>query len=222
MAKSIQLKAQPRATSGTVVSKALRKQGLVPAVIYGRHQEPQTLQVSAREISNALSHATGEHLLVDLSIENGAQTLALIQDVQHHPVKRNVLHVDFLALKADEKMHTTVQVEPFGEAIGVKNGGLLDHPLRSIEVECLPKDLPEVITFDVANLNIGDYIHVKDLPISPGVEVLTDADVIVFHVAAPTVEIEAAPGESGAKAEPEVLKEKKPAAEGAAKPAAKK
>lgn len=81
MAKSIQLKAQPRAKSGTVVSKSLRKQGLVPAVIYGRHQQPQTLQVSAREITNALSHATGEHLLVDLSIENGAQTLALIQDV---------------------------------------------------------------------------------------------------------------------------------------------
>lgn len=132
--------------------------------------------------------------------------------------------MDFLALKADEKMHTTVQVEPFGEAIGVKNGGLLDHPLRSIEVECLPKDLPEVITYDVANLNIGDYVHVKDLPIAAGVEVLTDGEVIVFHVAAPSVEIEATPAEGDAKAEPEVLKEKKPAAgaDAAAKPAAKK
>lgn len=226
MAKTIQLKVQARTDSGTVAAKALRKTGQVPAVIYGRHQKPQSLQLSARDIKAALAHATGEHLLVDLEIANGENTLALIQDVQHHAVKQDVLHVDFLALKADETMHTTVPVESFGEALGVKNGGILDHPLRSIEVECLPKDLPDTLTIDVAALNIGDSVHVKDLPIPAGVTVLTDGDVIVFHVVAPTVEAEPVAGE--ATTEPEVLKEKKPeggdaAAKGdAKKPEAKK
>lgn len=225
MAKTIQLKAQTRAGTGTVVAKQLRHAGLVPAVIYGRHHAPQTLQLNARELAAALSHSS-EHSLVDLDIASAGQTLALIQDIQVHAVKRHILHVDFLALKADEKMHTTVAVESFGEAAGVKSaGGILDHPLRSIEVECLPKDLPDTLTVDVSALNIGDSIHVKDLQFAPGVTVLTDEDAVVFHVVAPTVEAEPEPAAEGdAKAEPEVLKEKKPA-EGAAdakKPEGKK
>ena len=120
MAKAIQLKAQPRNVSGTVEAKKARKAGLVPAVIYGRHLgKPQNLQLDARELKAALGKTTGEHVLVDLEITGGDKTLALIQDVQHQALSRAIMHVDFHALRADEKMHTTVPVLTFGEASGV-------------------------------------------------------------------------------------------------------
>ena len=215
MAKAIQIKAQPRNVSGTVEAKKARKAGLVPAVIYGRHlDKPQNLQLNARELKAALGKTTGEHVLVDLEITGGEKTLALIQDVQHHALKRHIMHVDFHALRADEKMHTTVPVVCFGEASGVKNlGGILEQLLRSIEVECLPKDLPDSIVVDVTALEIGDAIHIKDLPLPAGVTALGNPDISVLHIAAPAVEEVAAPAAEGAAAsEPEVIKEKKPEA----------
>ena len=215
MAKAIQIKAQPRNVSGTVEAKKARKAGLVPAVIYGRHlDKPQNLQLNARELKAALGKTTGEHVLVDLEITGGEKTLALIQDVQHHALKRHIMHVDFHALRADEKMHTTVPVVTFGEASGVKNlGGILEQLLRSIEVECLPKDLPDSIVVDVTALEIGDAIHIKDLPLPAGVTALGNPDISVLHIAAPAVEEVAAPTAEGAAAsEPEVIKEKKPEA----------
>ena len=215
MAKAIQIKAQPRNVSGTVEAKKARKAGLVPAVIYGRHlDKPQNLQLNARELKAALGKTTGEHVLVDLEIAGGDKTLALIQDVQHHALKRHIMHVDFHALRADEKMHTTVPVVTFGEASGVKNlGGILEQLLRSIEVECLPKDLPDSIVVDVTALEIGDAIHIKDLPLPAGVTALGNPDISVLHIAAPAVEEVAAPTAEGAAAsEPEVIKEKKPEA----------
>ena len=215
MAKAIQLKANPRSVSGTVEAKKARKAGLVPAVIYGRHLgKPQNLQLDARELKAALGKTTGEHVLVDLEITGGDKTLALIQDVQHHALKRHIMHVDFHALHADEKMHTTVPVVAFGEASGVKNlGGILEQLLRSIQVECLPKDLPESIVVDVTALEIGDAIHIKDLPLPAGVTALGNPETSVLHIAAPAVEEVAAPAAEGAAAtEPEVIKEKKPEA----------
>ena len=231
MAKAIQLKAQPRTGAGTVEAKKARHAGLVPAVIYGRHLgKPQNLQLDARELKAALGKTTGEHVLVDLEIVGGDKTLALIQDVQHHTLKRHIMHLDFHALHADEKMHTTVPVIAFGEASGVKNlGGILEQLLRSIEVECLPKDLPESIVVDVTPLEIGNAIHIKDLPLPAGGTALGNPETSVLHIAAPLVEEVAAPAAEGAAAkEPEVIKEKKPeaGAEAAAgkdaKPAAKK
>jgi large subunit ribosomal protein L25 len=215
MAKIIQLKAEPRGAAGTIASKAIRKAGKVPAIIYGRHQQPQNLQLDAHSLHLALGKATGEHLLVNLEIASGGTQLALIQDVQHHAVKRNILHLDFHALKEDETMHTTVPVIGFGEPAGVKNGGgLLEQIIRSLDLECLPKDLPESIVVDVSVLNIGDSIHVNEIKLPDGVSALNPADAVVFHCAAPTVEVEATPTEGAT--EPEVLKEKKPDAEAAA------
>lgn len=220
MAKTIQLKAEPRNGSGTTASKAVRKAGKVPATIYGRHQAPQSLQLDAHTLALALGKGAGEHVLVNLEISGGATTLALIQDVQHHPVKRHILHLDFHALKEDEKMHTTVPVIGLGEPAGVKTGGgLLEQIIRSLDVECLPKDLPDSITIDVSGLNIGDSIHVNQIPLPAGVHARNPEDAVVFHCAAPTVEAEPAPAAEGAATEPEVLKEKKPE-EGAAAPAA--
>jgi large subunit ribosomal protein L25 len=224
MAKTIQLKAEPRAGVGTVESKRTRKAGFVPAIIYGRHLgKPQNLQLNARELKLALGKSAGEHLLVDLEIAGGGKTLALIQDVQHHPLKRDILHVDFHALREDEKMHTTVPVLCIGEASGVKNsGGVLEQLLRSLEVECLPKDLPESIVVEVSKLEIGDAIHIKDIQLPAGVIARGAPDTSVVHCAAPAVEEVAAPtpAEGAAPVEPEVIKEKKP--EAAEAPAAEK
>lgn len=219
MAKTIQLKAEPRAAAGTTASKAVRKAGKVPAIIYGRHQEPQSLQLEARSLALALARVSGEHVLVNLEIAGGATTLALIQDVQHHALKRHILHVDFHALKEDETMHTTVPVLSFGEPAGVKTGGgLLEQVIRSLDVECLPKDLPEDITVDVSALNIGDAIHVNEIVLPPGVVAGNAPDAIVFHCVPPTVEVEVTPATAAeGAAGPEVIKEKK---DGDAAPAA--
>ena len=218
MAKTVTLKAEPRAKAGTTASKAIRKAGKVPAIIYGRHQSPQSLQLDAHTLSMTL-HGGPEHLLVNLEIEGGTNTLALIQDVQHHPVKRHIVHLDFHALKEDEVMHTSVPVIGFGEPIGVKTGGgLLEQIIRALEVECLPKDLPDSITIDVSGMNQGDSIHVNQVTLPAGVTALVNGDAVIFHCAAPTVETAATPAE-GEAASPEVLKEKKPA-DGAAAPAA--
>jgi large subunit ribosomal protein L25 len=230
MAKQQKLAAQTRTTSGRTAVNKIKQQGLVPAVIYGGQDKPLNLSINAREIGTILAHATSEHFLVDLEIADGGSTtnrLALVQEVQHDPIKGNVLHVDFHAVKADEKLHAEIPIETVGEARGVKNfGGILEIPMHEIEVECLPKDLPEVITLDVSELGVGDAIHIKDIKFPEGVSARVDADLTVVRVAAPKVEVEPAAGEL---AQPEVLKEKKedasaPAAKGAApaKPADKK
>ena len=222
MAKTIQLKAELRSGAGTTAAKAVRKAGKVPATIYGRHHAPQNLQLDAHTLALALGKSTGEHVLVNLEIAGGKTTLALIQDVQHHALKRHILHLDFHALKEDEKMHTTVPVIAFGEPEGVKSGGgLLEQLIRALEVECLPKDLPESFIVDVSALNVGDGIHVNQLALPAGVTTRVNGDALVFHCAAPTVEAEATPTAEGAATEPEVIKEKKPA-EGEAAPTAGK
>jgi large subunit ribosomal protein L25 len=220
MAKTIQLKAELRAGVGTVESKKTRTAGLVPAVIYGRHLgAPQNLQINARDLVLALGKSAGEHVLVDLEIVGGAKTLALIQDVQHHPLKRHILHLDFHALRPDEKMHTSVPVICTGEASGVKNfGGVLEQLLRSIEVECLPKDLPESIIVDVSKLEIDDAIHIKELQLPEGVVARGAPDTSVVHCTAPAVEeVATAVAAEGTATEPEVIKEKKVEGEEAAK-----
>jgi large subunit ribosomal protein L25 len=232
MAKQQKLTAYPRLNSGRTAVKQIKKQGLVPAVVYGGQDKPVNLTINAREIRTILAHATSEHFLVDLEIADGSSKtnrLALVQEVQHHPIKGDVLHVDFHAVKADEKLHAEIPVETTGEAIGVKSfGGILEIAMHAIEVECLPKDLPEIITLDVSALNIGDAIHVKDIQFPEGVTARIDEDLTVVRVAAPKVEVEPEPA-AAAAAGPEVIKEKKddaaaPAAKGAAaaKPADKK
>ena len=217
MAKQKTVSAQTRTGIGRSAVNKLKQQGLVPAVVYGGHDQPLPLQVNARDIGNLLSHATSEHILVDLQIADGGQTtnrLALIQEVQHDPIKGSVLHVDFHAVKADEKLHSEIPVEPIGEASGVKNfGGILEIAMHSLEIECLPKDLPEIIRLDVTALNVGEAIHVKDILLPEGVTTRVDGDLTVIRVAAPKVEVEPTAGE--AATQPEVLKEKKE--EGAAK-----
>jgi large subunit ribosomal protein L25 len=212
MAKQLKLKAQVRAGAGRPVARKLRRQDIVPASICSKGEESQLVQVDKKEITKLLSHATSEHVLVDLEIADGGKTtnrLALIQEVQHHAVRRDVMHVDFHAVRADEKLHAAIPIEPIGEANGVKNfGGVMDIAIHEIDVECLPKDLPDIIRVDVSDLNIGQSIHVRDLKLPEGVVAKSNPDLTVIAVSAPRVEVEPVPG-AEAVAQPEVIKEKK-------------
>ena len=211
MAKQVKLTARPRSESGRNAVKSVRSRGSVPAVIYGHHTTPANLEVSHRELEILLSHAVGENILVDLEIQDGSNKssqLSLIQEVQRHTLRNQILHVDFQAVSMTEKISADITIEPVGEADGVKNyGGLLEQSMRTITISCLPQDLPEIIKVDVRALKVGDSIHVRDLPLPKGVEADVDAELTVFIVAEPAVASEAASTEAAAA--PEVIKEKK-------------
>jgi large subunit ribosomal protein L25 len=219
MAKQVKLKAEPRNATGRSAARKLKARGIVPAVIYGGKQKSQALQVQERDINAMLSHASGENILVELEIagEKAGRT-ALLQEVQHSPVRGDVVHVDFHAISMDEKIEATVPLETFGTATGVKNfGGLLEQNIRSLAIECLPRDLPDKITVDVSALNIGDAIHVRDIKMPSGVTVKVSADLTAFSVVAPVAEEEPVTpeAEAAAAAGPEVITAKKEEGEGA-------
>src|SRR5712691_414626 len=211
MAKQVKLKAEPRAEVGRSAVRKLRARGLIPAVIYGGNDEPQPLQVAARDINAMMSQASGENVLVELEIGDDGQTrTALVQEVQHSPVGGDIRHVDFHAISMDQMIEAEVPLEPVGTAVGVKTfGGLLEQSLRALAVECLPGDLPDRITVDVSELNIGDSIHVRDIQLPPGVTPKVQLDLTAFSVLAPVVEEEPVVAEAEAAAGPEVIKEKK-------------
>ncbi|HEY1582502.1 MAG TPA: 50S ribosomal protein L25 [Chthoniobacterales bacterium] len=222
MAKQVKLSATRRTGTGRSAVRKIKSQGGVPAVIYGGKQKTEPLQVSRREVSLMLSHASGENILVELEIDGESGTrLALVQEVQHAPLGGGILHVDFHAVSMDEMIEADVPLEPTGTAEGVKTfGGLLEQALRSLEIECLPKDLPDVITVDVSHLNIGDSIHVREIPLPEGVTTRIPADLTAFSVLAPTVEEEPVVAATEAAATPEVITAKKETPEGGAAPAA--
>jgi large subunit ribosomal protein L25 len=196
MAQQAKLTAQRRTLVGRNAIKKIKAAGMVPGVIYGSAQEPVNLQINGRELLNVLSHASGENILVELEIlDNGQKqnALAMIQEIQHHPLEREILHVDFHAVSANETVSAEVPIETVGEAVGVKvQGGLLEHILRYLEVECLPGDLPQVIEVDVTNLDVGESLHVRELKLPPGVEAITDAEQTVVAVVEARVEEEVA------------------------------
>lgn len=212
MAKQLKLLATPRVESGGNAVKKVRARGSVPAVIYGGGEAPHNLEINRREIEKILAHAVGENLLIELQIaarEKTTHRLSLIQEVQHHPVRGDILHVDFQAVSATETIEAEIPIEALGEPQGVKTGGgLLEQSLRVLLVECLPQNLPDVIQIDVTALEVGASYHVRDLMIPEGVQVLTDPELTVFRVAEPTV-VPAATLEEQPST-PEVIKEKKP------------
>jgi len=223
--KSVALTAFPRTLNRRAGAKRLRATSRVPAVIYGRHNSPQSLEIKLKDFKDVMHHAASEILLLDLSVDGDPKPkrLALVQEVQHHVLTRQVLHVDLHEVAEDEKVVVQVPVEAVGEAIGVKTGGgTLEHVLFKLKVRALPKDLPEVLHADVSLLEIGHAIHIGEMKAPPGVEILGDKDIPVLSVAAPVSEeqeaatLEAATTPGG---EVEMLKEKKEdGTEGEAKP----
>lgn len=184
MAKIQSLKAAKREASGTSVAKKLRREGRVPAVIYGGRQENYGVVVDTIEIRDLLSHSASENILVRLDIEGAREQnkLALIQAVQHHPLTNAILHVDFHAVNEDDEIFVSVPVELVGDAVGVKQGGILDHQKHALEVRCKPGALPEGLKGDISGLNIGDALLVSDLEWPEGVQPVVDPETAVAVV----------------------------------------
>ena len=228
--KSVALKAYPRSQVQRAEVKKLRASGRVPATIYGRQAGPQNLELNSKEFADLLNHAASENVLVDLTVDSDvrAKRLALVQEIQHHPLDGKVLHVDFHEVAENEKVTVQVPVETSGEAAGVKTGGgTLEHILFKLKVRSLPKDLPEQIVLDVTALEIGKSIHLGDIQAPSGVEILGDKHLTVVAVSAPRAEEEVAGAAAATAAgDVEMTKEKKdeaggaPAAKGDAKAAA--
>lgn len=213
--KSVALTAHPRTLTRGLGTKKIRAQGRIPGVIYGRGIQPQNLEVDRKDLENLMHHSVSETRLVDLSITGDSRTkrLALLQQVQHHPLTGAVLHIDLREVSDQEKVVVYLPVETSGEAVGVKTGGgILEHVLFRVRVRALPKDLPEFIQIDVAHMEVGNTIHIGDIKLAAGVEILGDKNIPVVSVAIPRQVVEEEPA-AGAAATPagevEMIKEKK-------------
>src|SRR5688572_15328826 len=220
--KSVKLTAFPRELRKRLGVKKVRTNGRIPAVIYGRHNKPQNLEIGSKDLEKVIHTAHSEILLVNLAVDNGNR-LALVRDIQHHPLSGKMLHVDFQEVAENEKVTAMVPVETTGEAVGVKTGGgVLEHVLFKVKVRATPQDLPDVITVDVTKLVIGQSIHIGDIQPPEGVEIIGKKETPVVSVAAPISEAQEVAATEAAAAgvtQPEMIKEKKE--EGSeAKPAA--
>jgi large subunit ribosomal protein L25 len=213
MATTATLTATPRAETGKGVARKLRAAGQVPAVIYGHNREAQSLAIDARELDRLLARISAANTVVELSLEGGATSRTLIREIQRHPFKRQVLHVDFQELVAGETVTVKVPLVLVGTANGVRNGGgVLDQVLYSLEVQADPANIPNHIDVDVTNLAMGHSLHVSELTLPAGLEVLTDESATVCAVVAPRAVVEetaAAEGDAAAVAEPELIRKTK-------------
>jgi len=213
MAETLILEAEPRSTTGKGAAREMRRAGNVPAVIYGHGREPQSLTVSQADLDKVLPSA-GASTLVELKL-GGKSVKTLIREVQRHPTRQQVLHVDFLEVHAGEKLTVRAPIRLLGSPEGVRNqGGVLDQILRDIEIRVLPRHMPEAIEIDVDSLAVGHSLHVRDLEI-PNAEILEDPDQTICTVVPPRVEAEAvvvAEEEEEGALEPELIR--KPRAEG--------
>jgi len=209
------LAATPRTGTGKGAARALRRDGQVPAVIYGHAREPQPLAVNTRELDRLLGRISAANTVVELALD-GRTSRTLIREIQRHPVKRHVMHVDFQELVAGEKVTVTVPIVLVGTPEGVRtDGGVMDQVLRELQIEVDPANIPNHIDVDVTAVTIGHTLHVSDLVIPPGVTVLDDEDATVMTVAAPKVaEDTPETTEADASAEPEVIRSKKADEEG--------
>ncbi|MBI4341553.1 MAG: 50S ribosomal protein L25 [Candidatus Omnitrophica bacterium] len=221
----LELKIARRQTVGTRRIRRLRGEGAVPGVVYGRGMEPVPVVMDHKALVKVLHSKAGEHSLVKLKLAGAPswEKPALLKSMQYHPVDGRVLHVDFHAITLTERLKVKVPVVLKGEPVGVKQeGGLLEHFLREVEVECLPTEIPASVEFDVSAMKIGDTIHVRDLAPPAHTKITSDLDSAIASVQKPKEE---KPEEAAAAVtEPEVIREKKEEpqapAEGAPKPKA--
>jgi len=230
MAKTVSLQVSQRAGIGRTALKAVRNSGRVPGVLYGKAKDKsirsRAIEIDSKKLQSVLHSSTSENVLVDVELTDPAgkkvdQHLALLVDVQHHPLEDYIIHIDLHEIAQDEILHAEVPVVSVGEPVGVKTGGgLLETMLRTIRVACLPRDLPEVIEVDVTELTIGHSVHVRELKLPANVTASNPPELPVFSVFAPKEEAAPVPGAAEAT-QPEVIKEKKVEGDAAAAPDAK-
>jgi large subunit ribosomal protein L25 len=191
--EQINLNARVRKTTGNSPARSLRREGRIPAVLYGPKTEPILLSIDSREFEQIAKKSTIGSVLLNLQIQNGDATSrpAMVKELQTHPVTHRFLHVDFYEIDMQRKIKVMVPVVVRGKAKGVEDGGLLQIVRREIEVLCLPTEIPEAFEVDVSDLDIGDAIHLEDIQTVVNVEIVEETNVTVVTVLAPKVEVEA-------------------------------
>ena len=197
-----------RESQGKGVARKLRAVGRIPGICYRRNAESISISLDPKELDRLLRKASsGINTLIDLQVAGGGDfdgRQVLVKEIQRHPISGVYLHADLYAVDLKQTIHVSIPVHFTGSAIGVTlGGGILDHATRELDVECLPNAIPEEFAVDVSALEIGDSIHVRDLVVPAGVEILNDPDVSIVSVVAPAISEEAAPAEEEEAAVPE-------------------
>ncbi|HKV81688.1 MAG TPA: 50S ribosomal protein L25 [Candidatus Sulfotelmatobacter sp.] len=208
------LEAQTRKPGTKNEARRVRRDGKIPAVVYGAGKDSLPISVDPRVVTRILNSETGHNSIFDLAL-NGEKTKAMIVDWQYEPIKGRLLHIDLKRIALDKVLRVSVPIFLEGEAAGVKQeGGILEQMLREVEIECLPADIPSHIDVDVSHLTFGKVLRVSDLPHSEKVKFLTDSNQPVAHVTSVKEEVVVAPeaaaaDAAAAPAEPEVIKKGK-------------
>ncbi|MFH1856266.1 MAG: 50S ribosomal protein L25 [Candidatus Omnitrophota bacterium] len=216
--EQVSLKAQARDEAGKKIAKNLRRTGMIPAVSYKGGEAAFSVSISEKDLIRALHTSAGANVIINLEIngadEKNKNKTVIIKEIQHHPVRDSIIHVDFHEISLTETITVNVQVEIKGDAIGVKrDGGILEHLLWELEIECLPTEIPEKIIVNVDKLGIGDAIHVKDIILPGQIKALDDPEVVVVSVEPPRKEeVAEVTAEEGA-VEPELIRKEKKAEE---------
>ncbi|MFP4375593.1 MAG: 50S ribosomal protein L25 [Spirochaetales bacterium] len=183
--KTLTAAARPERKTGA--SRRLRRDGKIPAVIYG-HREPIAVSLDATEFGREF-RVISESQIIQLHVD-GETYDVLIKDYQEDILTGDILHLDFFEIEAGKSLRTHIAIHVHGTSAGVREGGILEQPLHEVEIECLPKDIPDAFDLDVSGLNIGDSLHVSDLPVQDGVSVLTNEDSVIALVTMPRLEVE--------------------------------
>ena len=200
----VKIEASRRDSWGKGAARRIRASGRVPAIVYGHGMEPLPIALDRREFVTALQTDAGLNVLLDIQVD-GDTTLALMKDLHRDPVRGTLLHADFIKVDRDEEVEVEIPIHLVGDAVGVKEGGALEHPLNTLHVRCKATEVPQGIDADVSALNIGDTLRVADLSSGRTFEILNDADAVIAVVAAPVSEeeLEAMEAAAGVGVEPE-------------------
>lgn len=201
---AINLKAKKREDFTSATTKELRREGFIPAVVYGKEKESQAVSVDNMELLKTVRDE-GRNAIISLDIENGTQVDVMLHEYQTDPVKGDVIHVDFYIVDMGEEMDVAVALRLEGDAAGANEGGILQQPLYELQVRAKPRDIPEEITVNISELGVGDSIAVADLPTSDKYEFIDDAETTIAVVLAPEAEEEETEEEIDFSAEPEVI-----------------
>jgi large subunit ribosomal protein L25 len=212
--------AEARESRGKNEARRVRVSGRIPAVIYGAFQDPRAVSLNPKDILRIIRSKTGHNSIFDVEVAGAEKTPVIVADEQYHPVKGTLMHIDLKRIDLTRKLRVAVPVHVRGEAKGVKQqGGVLDIVTKTVEIECIPDDIPDQFDVDVTELMIGNNIRISQLPVKEGVKILTHGDVVIAHVVG--IKEEAAAEVAAVVAEPEVAKKGKkdePAAPAAAAP----